>query len=71
MKVEAKAKGFFNDRVRNYDEGSETGDKFEISARSDEFIIKNRAEKSDKKVSDAEKKADIEKQFSSAWMVKL
>lgn len=71
MKVEAKAKGFFNDKVRNYNEDSDAGDQFDILPRSDEFIVKNRQEKSDKKVSDAEKKADVDLQFSDSWMKKV
>lgn len=70
MKVTATAKGFFGGEVRKYNDATETGDSFVITAREDDFIIKNRKEPSDKKVSDAERKADIEIQFSSKWMKK-
>ena len=70
MKVTATAKGFFGGEVRNYNDATQTGDSFIITARDDDFIIKGRKEPSNKEVTTAERKADIDIQFSSKWMKK-
>lgn len=64
MKVKATEKGFYNKLMVE-------GECFTIKPRSDEFIISQREEKSDKKVTAAEQSADIDLQFSSVWMEKV
>jgi hypothetical protein len=70
MKVTATSKGFFDGEVRNYNDQTQKGDSFVIEARSDECIIKHRKDASDKKVTDAERSADVNAQFSAKWMKK-
>lgn len=61
MKVIATKKGFY-DKIRI------KGDEFNLVPRNDAFIIKHREEKTDKKVTDAERNADVKRQLSSEWM---
>ena len=60
MKVTATRIGFYG-KLRK------VGEEFSLSPRDDSFIIKLRKEASDKKVSDAERKADVQLQLGS-WM---
>lgn len=64
MKVKAIKIGFYG-KLR------QPRDRFELKPHSDNFIIENREEKSDKKVTKAERVADVEMQFSTVWMEKL
>ena len=61
MKVQATQKGFY-DKIRI------KGDEFNLKPRNDEFIINLREDKSDKKVTDAERNTDVKRQLSSEWM---
>ena len=61
MKVTAIEVGFYG-KLRKVEE------EFTLEPRSDKYITANREEKSDKKVTDAERKADVNIQFSSTWM---
>jgi len=71
MKVQAIAKGFYGGEPRHCGEKSGKGDLFTLEARSDEFIKKQRKDASSKDVSNAERKADIEAQFSDKWMERV
>ena len=61
MKVKATNIGFYGKLMK-------VGEGFTLIPRSDKYITDSRKEDSDKKVTDAERKADIDVQFSSKWM---
>jgi hypothetical protein len=61
MKVKCIKVGFYG-KLRK------KGEVFELKPYSDNYIISCRKEESTKKVSSAERKADVELQFSTVWM---